>query len=103
MSRGQKLADGICSILMDVDIAAQWQGVGSMFGISIGDVLPRDYGSWWTQTDHGLWESIALRMRDLGVLTDGFIGLFFLSFAHTDEHVEQTLSICREAVCQELA
>jgi glutamate-1-semialdehyde 2,1-aminomutase len=102
MARGERLAAGICSIVTEAGLPAKWQGMGSMFGITIGNALPTDYRSWWMETDRALWESIGDRMTELGVLSDSFIGLFFVSFAHTDEHVQRTLEACREAVHQEL-
>lgn len=98
MQRGEKLAQGICERLVAEGIPANWNGTGTMFGITIGPDRPVDYKTWWLQTDRKLWMDISAIMRDLGVLSDDFIGLFFLSFAHTDEHVEQTLSACEEAI-----
>jgi glutamate-1-semialdehyde 2,1-aminomutase len=98
LRRGERLARGICQLLSDVGIPAHWHGVGSMFGITIGSECPRDYRSWWLRTDRKLWINIANQLRELGILTDGFIGLFFLSFAHTDQHIEQTLSACEDAI-----
>jgi glutamate-1-semialdehyde 2,1-aminomutase len=102
MARGERLANGLCAIIAEAGLAAKWQGVGSMFGITIGDTLPTDYRSWWMETDRALWERIGDRIMELGVLSDSFIGLFFVSFAHTDDHVARTLNVCREAVREEL-
>ena len=96
--RGARLAEGIRGLLAAAGIAAHWHGVGAMFGITIGPERPRDYRSWWQQTDRRFWIAVANQLRDLGVLTDGFIGLFFLSFAHTDEQVDRTLAACAEAI-----
>ena len=96
--RGERLASGICELLHRADIPARWQGVGTMFGITIGERRPSDYNSWWMETDRQAWMEISAELRSLGVLTDGFIGLFFLSFAHTDDHVDTTLAACEEAI-----
>ncbi len=98
--RGERLAQGICTLLDNAGIAAHWHGLGSMFGITIGPEKPRDYRTWWLRTERRVWMDIAAHLRELGVLTDGFIGLFFLSFAHTDEHIDRTLSACEEAVAR---
>ncbi|KOR29296.1 hypothetical protein TI05_15390, partial [Achromatium sp. WMS3] len=94
--KGEKLAQGICDRLMQVGILSQWNGIGSMFGITIGDSKPIDYKTWWKNTDRKLWVNISEIMRNYGILSDDFIGLFFLSFAHTDEHIEETLKIFEE-------
>jgi glutamate-1-semialdehyde 2,1-aminomutase len=98
MLRGERLAKGICDLLTNASIPAHWHGVGSMFGITVGPEKPRDYRTWWLHTERKLWMDIVTRLRKLGVLADGFIGLFFLSFAHTDEHIDQTLSLCKKAI-----
>lgn len=98
LKRGERLAQGICDRLMKVGISAQWNGVGTMFGITIGEYKPVDYKTWWQRTDRKLWISISEIMRNLGVLSDDFIGIFFLSFAHTDKHVDQTLRILARAL-----
>jgi glutamate-1-semialdehyde 2,1-aminomutase len=95
---GANLAQGICDRLAASGIPARWNGVGAMFGITIGPDRPTDYRSWWQETDRGLWEGISAIMRDKGILSDDFIGLFFLSFAHTNEDIEQTLEACEEAI-----
>jgi len=92
------LARGICDLLASADIPAHWHGIGTMFGITIGEQSPNDYRSWWENSDRQVWNDIASELRDLGILVDGFIGVFFLSFAHTDEHITQTLSLCEEAI-----
>ncbi len=100
MKRGEKLAEGFCSLLKAEGIPAKWNGVGTVFGITIGEKRPRDYKTWWCETDRQTWMGISTIMRDRGILSDDFIGLFFMSFAHTDEHVEETLNICEEAIHQ---
>ncbi len=95
---GAKLARGVCRILEKNGVPARWQGPGAMFGVTIGDEAPVDYTSWWLNTDRRKWMSVSSRMRDMGVLSDDFIGLFFLSFAHTDAHIQKTLEICETAV-----
>jgi glutamate-1-semialdehyde 2,1-aminomutase len=99
--RGRKLAQGICDILADMGVQGSWHGTGAMFGITIGSKPPNDYRSWWMETDRLAWMEVGAKLRNLGILVDGFIGLFFLSFSHTDEDVLHTLVACREAVqCQ---
>ena len=98
MQRGEKLAQGICKRLAAEGIPAQWNGVGTMFGITIGPERPTDYRGWWLKTGRQLWMNISTIMRYQGILSDDYIGLFFLSFAHTDEHIEQTLNGCEEAI-----
>jgi glutamate-1-semialdehyde 2,1-aminomutase len=98
MQRGERLAKGICSLLDNASIPAHWQGLGSMFGITIGIEQPRDYRTWWLRTERKLWMDITTQLREFGVLTDGFIGLFFLSFAHTDEQIDKTLSACEDVI-----
>jgi glutamate-1-semialdehyde 2,1-aminomutase len=98
MRRGERLAQGICDRLAAEGIAARWNGTGAMFGITIGPDRPVDYKTWWLQTNRKVWMDISTIMRDQGVLSDDFIGLFFLSFAHTDEHIDKTLSACEEAI-----
>jgi glutamate-1-semialdehyde 2,1-aminomutase len=96
--RGERLAAGICSLLRQADIPAHWHGVGTMFGITIGEKRPTDYRTWWLDTQRRTWMQIAAELRSLGVLTDGFIGLSFVSFAHTDNHIDATLAACKEAI-----
>jgi glutamate-1-semialdehyde 2,1-aminomutase len=98
LRRGRRLADGICRLLHEKSIPAHWHGQGSMFGITIGAEKPRDYAGWWTKTDRQLWMRIAAELREQGVLCDGFIGLFFLSFAHTDTEIDDTLDECERAI-----
>ena len=97
-NRGERLASGICNLLAAEGIPAHWHGIGSMFGITIGTERPCDYRSWWLHTDRQFWMQVANQLREYGVLTDGFIGLFFLSFAHTDEDVNKTLIACEKAI-----
>lgn len=98
MQRGEKLACGICELLKQADISANWHGVGSMFGITIGKKRPRDYRSWWLDSDRAFWMKVGKYLCDNGIRTDGFIGLFFLSFAHSDRHIEKTLDLCQVAI-----
>ena len=98
-----KLAKGICDILIEADFPGQWTGSGAMFGITIGEKKPKNYTEWWKETQHNLWDEISKEMLDLGIICDGFIGLLLLSFAHTPQHVDQTLDCCKKAVsrCKE--
>ncbi|PKP61251.1 MAG: hypothetical protein CVT88_00590 [Candidatus Altiarchaeales archaeon HGW-Altiarchaeales-1] len=96
--KGERLAQGICDILRQFGIPSQWNGVGTMFGITIGESKPIDYKTWWKRTDRELWISISEIMRNLGILSDDFVGVFFLSFDHTEEHIDQTLNICEKAI-----
>lgn len=98
MRRGRRLAEGICERLDQARMPSHWHGVGTMFGITLGPDKPRDYRSWWLRTQRKTWMSIAARLGDHGVLTDGFIGLFFMSLAHTDEHIDRTLDACERAI-----
>ena len=99
MRRGESLARELCRVIhTELGVSARWQGVGTMFGITLGERSPADYTEWWNNTDHRQWEAVALLMRDMGVLTDAMIGLWFVTFAHTDAHLEETLEICRQAL-----
>jgi len=98
LRRGERLAEGICDLLRRVGILSHWHGVGTMFGITVGEHKPRDYRSWWLETDRAAWIRIAAELRSSGVLTDGFIGLFFVSFAHTDHHIDATLTASEDAI-----
>jgi glutamate-1-semialdehyde 2,1-aminomutase len=95
---GIELAKGMCIILEKSGIAAQWQGTGSMFGITIGDIMPHSYSSWWLNTDREKWMNISYHMNEYGVLSDNFIGLFFMSYEHNKHHIELTLDACEQAI-----
>jgi glutamate-1-semialdehyde 2,1-aminomutase len=100
MKRGKRLAEGICELLRQAGVIAHWHGVGSMFGITIGPESPNDYRNWWLKTNRAFWIKVGQCLREHGILTDGFIGLFFLSFAHSDRHIEKTLNACQIAIKQ---
>ena len=96
--RGRRLALGICSALHEAGLEAGCNGPGALFGVYMGSRAPTDYRSWWVETDRKGWDQIGKLMRNLGVLHDEFIGLFFMSFAHTQAHVDETLAACRAAI-----
>lgn len=98
--RGEQLATGICSLLKEYEVPAHWLGVGSMFGVTIGANAPKDYRSWWNETDRAFWIKVGQKLLENGILTDAFIGLFFLSFSHSDQDIQTTLEICKDAIKQ---
>ena len=98
--RGERLAKGICDLMKKAGIPANWHGIGTMFGITVGSNSPKDYRSWWLETDRKFWIKVGDHLRENGILADAFIGLFFLSFAHCEEHINKTLEACEVAINQ---
>ena len=100
-SSGQKLMDGIDEILTEADLPHHMAGLPSMFGFVLGTndepVDFRDHARW----DLALYEEIGRALIQRGVMaTPDTREPWFLSRAHDDSIIDETLGIFNEAIRQ---
>ena len=94
--RGERLRDGIMSLLRKQGHAVCAAGVGSVFHISFLASQPRNYRD-LLAADREKYSDFALALLDEGVLPlpDG---RWYLSTAHTDADIDQTLDAVERAL-----
>jgi glutamate-1-semialdehyde 2,1-aminomutase len=94
--RGERLRDGMASLLRAQDHELHVAGEGPVFHLCFAERQPRNYRD-LLASDRQKYSNFTLALLDEGVLTlpDG---RWYLSTAHTDEDIERTL----EAVARTL-
>jgi glutamate-1-semialdehyde 2,1-aminomutase len=97
-AQGRKLADGLSEILTDAGIPHRIQGPGAMFGVLFMEDEPVEFRD-MRKHNAGLYEAIATELVAHGVIPDPDAREpWFLSAAHDDTAIGETLSIFAEAV-----
>ena len=94
--RGQRLRRGMERILSARGYKVVTSGEGPVFSLLFLDAAPREYRD-LLRADTGLYADFALALLDEGVLTlpDG---RWYLSTAHTDQDIDNTLAAVQRAV-----
>ncbi len=97
-AQGEKLKAGIAKILDEAGIAHQIQGPGAMFGVLFMDEKPTEFRD-MRKHNAALYEAIAMELVARGVIPDPDAREpWFLSAAHDDEAIDETLAIFAKAV-----
>jgi glutamate-1-semialdehyde 2,1-aminomutase len=96
---GQRLMDGVDDILTEANIPHFMTGVPSIFGYILGtDEEPKEFRDYATGDDN-LYEKIAMELSRRGVQPDSDgREPWFLSYAHDEQVVDETLEIFNQAV-----
>ncbi|MDC7697149.1 glutamate-1-semialdehyde 2,1-aminomutase [Vogesella indigofera] len=96
--RSARLAAGLADAAHDAGIAMTTDSVGGMFGFYFSDTVPASYAE-ATRCDITRFKAFFHAMLDEGVyLAPSAYEAGFISIAHTDELVEQTISAARRAL-----
>lgn len=96
--RSARLAAGLADAASDAGIAMSTDSVGGMFGFYFSDTVPASYAE-ATRCDITRFKAFFHAMLDEGVyLAPSAYEAGFISIAHTDELVEQTISAARRAL-----
>ncbi|MDC7689302.1 glutamate-1-semialdehyde 2,1-aminomutase [Vogesella indigofera] len=96
--RSARLAAGFADAARDAGIAMTTDSVGGMFGFYFSDTVPASYAE-ATRCDITRFKAFFHAMLDEGVyLAPSAYEAGFISIAHTDELVEQTISAARRAL-----
>lgn len=95
--RAARLRSGLEAILGGCGLPVCTCGDGPVFSLSFTGAPPRNYRD-TLSAPGGLYQEFALAMLDEGVLVlpDG---RWYVSFAHSDADIDQTLDAARKAVC----
>ena len=89
---------GIGDVMESHDLPFVIAGPPSMFGVLLTDKTPREYRD-WAKSDHQLHEAILANLIDRGVMPDPDAREpWFLSAAHSEADVAETLGALDEAV-----
>lgn len=97
-AQGRKLQAGIASILHQAGIPYQIQGPGAMFGVLFMAEKPFEFRD-MRRHNAALYDAVATELVARGVIPDPDAREpWFLSAAHDDEAIEETLAIFAEAV-----
>jgi glutamate-1-semialdehyde 2,1-aminomutase len=97
--QGRRLMDGIHEILTEEDIPHYMTGVPTMFGYILGDDKePKEFRDYAKGND-ALYEELAMELIRRGVQPDSDgREPWFISYAHDEKVVDETLDIFRAAV-----
>lgn len=96
--RSARLAAGLADAAREAGIAMSTDSVGGMFGFYFSDTVPASYAE-ATRCDITRFKAFFHAMLDEGVyLAPSAYEAGFISIAHTDELVEQTISAARRAL-----
>jgi glutamate-1-semialdehyde 2,1-aminomutase len=95
--RGERLRNGIATMLRDHGHAVCVAGEGPVFHISFSDIQPHNYRDLLT-ADKAKYSDFLLALLDEGVLplSDG---RWYLSTAHSDADIERTLAAITRTLC----
>jgi glutamate-1-semialdehyde 2,1-aminomutase len=90
-SYGKRMQEGMSEILDRRGIAHAFTGHPSMGGLFFSEAAPRNYRD-WANTDYALYNEMASRLNDLGILCEpDSREPWFLSSAHDDVCLAETL------------
>ena len=94
----QRLADGLTSAFKGAGLEAVLPRVGSLLGCFFGDVAPTDFDEAKVLADNGLYPKVFHALLERGVaLAPGAYEALFPSLAHSDEIIDETISIAVDA------
>ncbi len=97
--RCQKLFDGLAKVIADNDIPAYVTGVGPVMQLWFADKPIRNYRDAARYARHDVFRTWWEEMLDRGVLFHpGAFENLFISFAHTEDDIAQTVAIAGEAM-----
>lgn len=98
-ARGERLAEGLVAAARAAGLDACWSGIGAMFQLWFSPNPPGDYRAAHTIAAASPFFAFHAYLRAHGVLIQPpQEGLFLTSAAHTDEHIDQTLAVARDAM-----
>lgn len=101
--RGKQLQKGISDILEEKGVPFNFAGHPSMFGIIFADHEAKDYRD-WAASDHHLYEQVMTGLIARGVMPDpDSREPWFLSSAHSEADVADTLNAFEDAINEALA
>ena len=99
-----RLADGLATAFNDAGLDAVLPRVGSLLGCFFGDVAPTDFDEAKVLADSGIYPKVFHALLDRGVaLAPGAYEALFPSLAHSDEVIDETISIAAEAAAAVVA
>jgi len=99
-----RLADGLATAFNDAGLDAVLPRVGSLLGCFFGDVAPTDFDEAKVLADNGIYPKVFHALLDRGVaLAPGAYEALFPSLAHSDEVIDETISIAAEAAAAVVA
>ena len=99
-----RLADGLATAFNDAGLDAVLPRVGSLLGCFFGDVAPTDFDEAKVLADNGVYPKVFHALLDRGVaLAPGAYEALFPSLAHSDEVIDETISIAVEAAAAVVA
>jgi len=99
-----RLADGLATAFNDAGLDAVLPRVGSLLGCFFGDVAPTDFDEAKVLADNGIYPKVFHALLDRGVaLAPGAYEALFPSLAHSDEVIDETISIAVEAAAAVVA
>jgi glutamate-1-semialdehyde 2,1-aminomutase len=98
--RGTRLMQGMSEVLTEAGVEHEVSGVPAMFGLTLQpQVRPVTNYRDTMQSNHALYEHIAFAMRDRGIEVEpDWREPMFLSAAHSDADVDETLNVFNDAV-----
>ena len=93
-----RLADGLAGAFNGAGLQTVLPRVGSLLGCFFGDVAPADFDEAKVLADNGIYPKVFHALLERGVaLAPGAYEALFPSLAHSDEVIDETISIAVEA------
>ena len=93
-----RLADGLAVAFNGAGLQTVLPRVGSLLGCFFGDVAPADFDEAKVLADNGIYPKVFHALLERGVaLAPGAYEVLFPSLAHSDEVIDETVSIAVEA------
>ena len=93
-----RLADGLAVAFNGAGLQTVLPRVGSLLGCFFGDVAPADFDEAKVLADNGIYPKVFHALLERGVaLAPGAYEALFPSLAHSDEVIDETISIAVEA------
>jgi len=100
----ERLSDGLAAAFNDAGLEAVLPRVGSLLGCFFGDVPPTNFDEAKVLADNGLYPKVFHALLERGVaLAPGAYEALFPSLAHSDQVVDETISIAGEAAAAVVA
>jgi glutamate-1-semialdehyde 2,1-aminomutase len=97
---GTQLMEGLADLGRRLEIPLHVQGLPCAFHLSFNEQPPiRDYRDWAANCDKERYSEFTLAMLSNGVRLIGR-GIWYLSAAHTEEHVAQTLAAAEKSLAK---
>ena len=99
-----RLADGLAVAFNGAGLQTVLPRVGSLLGCFFGDVAPADFDEAKVLADNGVYPKVFHALLERGVaLAPGAYEALFPSLAHSDEVIDETISIAVEAAAAVVA